>query len=273
MPDRHRARRSSSCRWCRSWAISSASPSCTASRTGSGPRCTPRRCCSCCRAAWPPPPTNPPSSCCSAGGIPARRCSGCCSRWRCCCPCCSRPAAWWRSGSASTRSTSDWWCSSRGSSRCSWRRRSGSPASCAGPTPSAAPATARRRSWRCATSGSAPRPAAGAAAREGERQTRELLEILTHAPVLARGLDGRIRFWSDGAARLYGWSAERGDRRRRPRAAAHRVSGARARGRGVAAGARRMARGAHARRRATARSCRWRVTGSSTAIRPAGRTP
>jgi two-component system cell cycle sensor histidine kinase/response regulator CckA len=50
--------------------------------------------------------------------------------------------------------------------------------------------------------------AAAAAAREGERQTRELLEILTHAPVLARGLDGRIRFWSDGAARLYGWSPE-----------------------------------------------------------------
>jgi PAS domain S-box-containing protein len=50
--------------------------------------------------------------------------------------------------------------------------------------------------------------AAADLAREGERQTRELLEILTHAPVFARGLDGRIRFWSDGAARLYGWSAE-----------------------------------------------------------------
>ena len=49
--------------------------------------------------------------------------------------------------------------------------------------------------------------AAADLAREGERQTRELLEILTHAPVFARGLDGRIRFWSDGAAQLYGWSA------------------------------------------------------------------
>jgi PAS domain S-box-containing protein len=49
--------------------------------------------------------------------------------------------------------------------------------------------------------------AAAELAREGERQTRELLEILTHAAVFARGLDGRIRFWSDGASRLYGWSA------------------------------------------------------------------
>ena len=50
--------------------------------------------------------------------------------------------------------------------------------------------------------------AAAEAARESERQTRELLSILSHAPVLARGLDGRIRFWSAGAERLYGWSAE-----------------------------------------------------------------
>ena len=47
--------------------------------------------------------------------------------------------------------------------------------------------------------------AAGAALRESVRQTRELLEILNHAPVLARGLDGRIQFWSAGAHRLYGW--------------------------------------------------------------------
>ena len=47
--------------------------------------------------------------------------------------------------------------------------------------------------------------AAGAALRESVRQTRELLEILNHAPVLARGLDGRIQFWSAGARRLYGW--------------------------------------------------------------------
>jgi PAS domain S-box-containing protein len=47
--------------------------------------------------------------------------------------------------------------------------------------------------------------AAGAAMRESVRQTRELLDILNHAPVLARGLDGRIQFWSAGAHRLYGW--------------------------------------------------------------------
>ena len=50
--------------------------------------------------------------------------------------------------------------------------------------------------------------AAAVAAREGERQTRELLTILSHAPVMARGLDGRIRFWSAGAERLYGWTSE-----------------------------------------------------------------
>ncbi len=50
--------------------------------------------------------------------------------------------------------------------------------------------------------------AAAVAAREGERHTRELLTILSHAPVMARGLDGRVRFWSAGAERLYGWTAE-----------------------------------------------------------------
>jgi PAS domain S-box-containing protein len=48
--------------------------------------------------------------------------------------------------------------------------------------------------------------ATGAALRESVRQTKELLEILNHAPVLARGLDGRIQFWSAGAERLYGWT-------------------------------------------------------------------
>jgi PAS domain S-box-containing protein len=47
--------------------------------------------------------------------------------------------------------------------------------------------------------------ATGVALRESVRQTRELLEILNHAPVLARGPDGRIQFWSAGAQRLYGW--------------------------------------------------------------------
>jgi PAS domain S-box-containing protein len=48
--------------------------------------------------------------------------------------------------------------------------------------------------------------ARGVALRESVRQTRELLEILNHAPVLARGPDGKIQFWSAGAQRLYGWS-------------------------------------------------------------------
>jgi PAS domain S-box-containing protein len=50
--------------------------------------------------------------------------------------------------------------------------------------------------------------ATGAALRESVRQTRELLEILSHAPVLARGPDGRIQFWSAGAQRLYGWDEQ-----------------------------------------------------------------
>ncbi len=50
--------------------------------------------------------------------------------------------------------------------------------------------------------------ATGAALRESVRQTRELLEILSHAPVFARGLDGRIQFWSAGAQRLYGWTEQ-----------------------------------------------------------------
>jgi PAS domain S-box-containing protein len=50
--------------------------------------------------------------------------------------------------------------------------------------------------------------ARGVALRESVRQTRELLEILNHAPVLARGLDGKIQFWSAGARRLYGWDEQ-----------------------------------------------------------------
>jgi PAS domain S-box-containing protein len=47
--------------------------------------------------------------------------------------------------------------------------------------------------------------AVGNAIRDSERRTRQLLEVLSHAPILARGLDGRIRFWSAGAERLYGY--------------------------------------------------------------------
>jgi PAS domain S-box-containing protein len=50
--------------------------------------------------------------------------------------------------------------------------------------------------------------ASGAALRESVRQTRELLDILNHAPVFARTLDGRIQFWSAGAHRLYGWEEQ-----------------------------------------------------------------
>lgn len=50
--------------------------------------------------------------------------------------------------------------------------------------------------------------AIGETVRESERRTRQLLEVLSHAPILARGLDGRIRFWSAGAERLYGWPGE-----------------------------------------------------------------
>ncbi|HEU5041391.1 MAG TPA: PAS domain S-box protein, partial [Gemmatimonadales bacterium] len=50
--------------------------------------------------------------------------------------------------------------------------------------------------------------AVGNAVRDSERRTRQLLEVLSHAPILARGLDGRIRFWSAGAERLYGYSSE-----------------------------------------------------------------
>ncbi|MBA3554050.1 MAG: PAS domain S-box protein, partial [Gemmatimonadales bacterium] len=49
---------------------------------------------------------------------------------------------------------------------------------------------------------------AGAAMKDSERRTRELLDVLGHAAISARGLDGRIRFWSAGAERLYGWSAD-----------------------------------------------------------------
>ncbi|HEX6106032.1 MAG TPA: PAS domain S-box protein, partial [Gemmatimonadales bacterium] len=46
------------------------------------------------------------------------------------------------------------------------------------------------------------------AVRDSERRTRQLLDVLSHAPIFARGMDGRIRFWSAGAERLYGWPAE-----------------------------------------------------------------
>ena len=50
--------------------------------------------------------------------------------------------------------------------------------------------------------------AAKTALQESEEHTRELLDILSHTPVTARGLDGVIRFWSAGAERLYGWTSD-----------------------------------------------------------------
>ncbi|HUR93503.1 MAG TPA: PAS domain S-box protein [Gemmatimonadales bacterium] len=50
--------------------------------------------------------------------------------------------------------------------------------------------------------------AAQAALKKSEEDTRQLLGLLSHTPVTARGLDGRIRFWSGGAERLYGWTAD-----------------------------------------------------------------
>jgi PAS domain S-box-containing protein len=47
-----------------------------------------------------------------------------------------------------------------------------------------------------------------AAIKDSESRTRQLLEVLGHAAISARGLDGRIRFWSAGAERLYGWPSQ-----------------------------------------------------------------
>ena len=47
-----------------------------------------------------------------------------------------------------------------------------------------------------------------AAFRENEARLRELLATIDLAAVFVRELDGRIRFWSEGCERLYGWTAE-----------------------------------------------------------------
>ena len=43
--------------------------------------------------------------------------------------------------------------------------------------------------------------------RESEARLRDLLATLDLGASMARGLNGTIRFWSEGCARLYGWSA------------------------------------------------------------------
>ncbi len=45
-----------------------------------------------------------------------------------------------------------------------------------------------------------------AAAEAGRSETDNVLATLDVAPAIVRDLDGTIRFWSSGAARLYGWS-------------------------------------------------------------------
>jgi PAS domain S-box-containing protein len=47
-----------------------------------------------------------------------------------------------------------------------------------------------------------------AALRENEARLRELLSTIDLAAVFVRDVDGRIRFWSQGCERLYGWTAE-----------------------------------------------------------------
>jgi len=51
------------------------------------------------------------------------------------------------------------------------------------------------------------RKAAEAALRANEARLRDLLATLDLGASMARDLDGTIRFWSEGCARLYGWSA------------------------------------------------------------------
>jgi PAS domain S-box-containing protein len=46
------------------------------------------------------------------------------------------------------------------------------------------------------------------ALRESERRLTDLVATLDLGAAAVRGLDGTIRFWSQGCARLYGWSAE-----------------------------------------------------------------
>jgi len=44
--------------------------------------------------------------------------------------------------------------------------------------------------------------------RDNDERLRELLNTIHLAAVFVRGLDGRIRFWSRGCERLYGWTAD-----------------------------------------------------------------
>jgi PAS domain S-box-containing protein len=52
-----------------------------------------------------------------------------------------------------------------------------------------------------------PRIRAEARLRESEARLRDLLATLDLGTLMARDLDGTVRFWSEGCARLYGWTA------------------------------------------------------------------
>ena len=108
--------------------------------------------------------------------------------------------------------------------------------------------------------------ATGAALRESVRQTRELLEILNHAPVFARGLDGRIQFWSAGAQRLYGWTEQEAVGADALKLLHTELPVPPEEARGRPAGAGRMARASSRGSPEPAAGCRWRATGSCTAI-------
>src|SRR6187551_3346848 len=50
--------------------------------------------------------------------------------------------------------------------------------------------------------------AAQEALRASEARLRDLMETVNLGVFLTRDRDGTIRFWSEGCARLYGWTAE-----------------------------------------------------------------
>lgn len=50
--------------------------------------------------------------------------------------------------------------------------------------------------------------AAADSLRENETRLRDLVETLNLAALISQGMDGIIHFWSEGATRLYGWTAD-----------------------------------------------------------------
>ncbi len=77
----------------------------------------------------------------------------------------------------------------------------------AGIAAQAATAIDNARLYQAAQREIAARRVVEAALRENETRLRDLLATLDLGASMARDLDGTIRFWSEGCARLYGWSA------------------------------------------------------------------